>query len=345
MQIRNRIVGVGVLAFAAILMAGCGSKPASNTAESATSAKTTASADVPAQAPTDWLIVDETDYIPVIDELSSDLSLARKAFVRKEWKDSAKNLRAAAEVLEKESSGASRRDKAELSAVAKTLRGLAGTVEAGKESSVKALDEAIAKAHRADLERDWLVEEATTWYPYVDVPNAHFQAAHDSFLSKKYTMASEEIRKGAAFVRLEAGSAIGEAKQALKASETELLGLAKEVEQGSVKDVKRLDEAFVRANQQLALSHRIKANEAWDKKELRKAGDELKAAATHVENGAAWMGAEAKAGYAEAVRDTKLVAGKLAEGSGYAAAEVGKTIASLGKAIEGLGRQAEPHKR
>ncbi len=345
MKTTNRIVALTTLAAAAFLAAACGKKPETKSAEMATAPQAAPAPDAQAQQPKDWIVVDETDYIPVIDELSSELSSARKSFVGKNWKDSADELREAAGLLEKEAAGVSRRDKAQLAAAAKSLRDLAATVEAGKASSVKAIDAAIAKAHRADLERDWLVEETTAWYPYVNSPNTHFQAAHDSFLNREYKKSAEEIRKGAAFVRMEAGSAAGQAKQALEKSERDLRILAKEVEQGSVQDVKRLDNAFAQADQNLALSHRIRANEAWDKKEARKAGAELKAAAVHVENAAAWLGAEAKATFVAAVRDTRLVAGKLTEGTGYTAEEVGTIIASLGKAIDGLGRRIEPQNK
>jgi hypothetical protein len=194
------------------------------------------------------------------------------------------------------------------------------------------------------LERDWLVTDATTWYPYVDEPNAHFRSAHDSFLSKEYKKAAEEIRKGTAFVRMEGGSAIAKAKLDLSASERDLDLLAKNVEKGSVKDVKDLDNEFARADEALALSHRIKANEAWDKKELAKVEHELKAGAKHVEDAAAWTGAEAKSAAAATVRDTRTLAAKLAAGSGYAVEEVGKGINDLGKTIADLGQKIQPAK-
>lgn len=339
---RQAIFSVGALTVVALLAVGCGNKPEPKAAEAAKPAQTTAKAEAPRQQPKDWIIVDETEYIPVIDDLSEHLNASRKAFVANDWKGSAVALRAAADRLEKEAAGLSRRDKAKEISAAKSLRDLATTVEAGKVSSVKTLDAAIAKAHRADLERDWLVEDATSWYPFVDEPNTHFQAAHDSFLSKEYKKASEEIRKGTAFVVKEEGSAIAKAKQDLGASERELQRLAREVEQGSVQDVKRLDNAFARAEGALALSHRIKANEAWDKKELTKIESELKAGATHVENAASWVGTEAKAAAETAIRDTRSVAAKLTEGTGYATEEVGKAIDSLGKAIDDLGHKIAP---
>jgi hypothetical protein len=344
MQTTKPIFRFASLFLAALLVAGCSKKPAPPSAEAPPASPPAPAASVQAQQPKDWIVVNETEYIPVVDELSAQLSSARKAFIARNWKEAAGELRTAAGLLDQQATGGSRRSKPQLSAVARSLRDLAGTVEAGKLSSVKPLDAAIASAHRADLERDWLVEEVTAWYPYVSSPNSHFQAAHDSFLSKEYKKASEEIRKGAAFVRLEAGSAVDQAKQDLQASEQELQRLAKEVEQGSVHDVQRLDRAFARASNSLALSHRIKAGEAWNKKELRKAGNELQAAATLLESGANWVGAEAKASVAATVRDTRLVAEELTAESSHVAQRAGEAITALGKSIEDFGRRIEPQK-
>lgn len=340
---RQQNLTIAVLSAIALLSTACG-KSEPKAADTKTAPATAAKAEIPAQQPKDWLVVDETDYIPVVDDFTEKLSAARKAFVAKDWKNSASDLRAAADRLDKEAAGTSRRNKAQVSAAAKSLRELAGSVEGGKATSAKVLDAAIAKAHRADLERDWLVEDATTWYPYVDEPNAHFQSAHDSFLSKDYKKAAEEIRKGTAFVRMEEGSAIAKAKLDLSASERDLDRLAKNVEKGSAKDVKDLDNAFGRADEALALSHQIKANEAWDKKEAGKVERELKASAKHLENAAAWVGTEAKTAAADAIRDSRLLAAKLAEGSGYAIEEVGKGINDLGKNIADLGQKIQPAK-
>lgn len=340
---RQQTLTIAVLSAIALLSTACG-KSEPKAADTKTAPATAAKAEIPAQQPKDWLVVDETDYIPVVDDFTEELSAARKAFVAKDWKTSASDLRAAADRLDKEATGTSRRDKVQVSAAAKSLRELAGSVEGGKATSAKVLDAAIAKAHRADLERDWLVEDATTWYPYVDEPNAHFQSAHDSFLSKDYKKAAEEIRKGTAFVRTEEGSAIAKAKLDLRTSERDLDRLAKNVEKGSVKDVKDLDNAFARADEALALSHQIKANEAWDKKELAKVEHELKAGTKHVEDAAAWTGAEAKSAVAATVRDTRTLAAKLADGSGYAVEEVGKGINDLGKTIADLGQKIQPAK-
>jgi len=58
------------------------------------------------------------------------------------------------------------------------------------------------------------------------------------------------------------------------------------------------------------------------------------------EQSAHWTACEARSGVSAVVRDTKLLAGKLTEGSKYAVEEVGKGNDDLGKAVSDLGRKA-----
>jgi hypothetical protein len=74
----------------------------------------------------------------------------------------------------------------------------------------------------ADRDRDLLVMDESTWYPYIDEPDRHFQNAHAAFLAKDYDKAAQEIRKGEAFVKLEAGHASGDVKHSLNSSAQEL---------------------------------------------------------------------------------------------------------------------------
>ena len=69
---------------------------------------------------------------------------------------------------------------------------------------------------------------------FVDAPGEHFHKARQNFLKKDYKAAAEEIRKGAAFMKLQAARATSEGKKVLTVSIGELEMLAKDVEQGTV---------------------------------------------------------------------------------------------------------------
>lgn len=342
---RQLTLRAAVIVAISLLATACGRT--SSSSESVKAPVSTAAAAQPAIAarqPREWMVVDDTDYIPVVDDLTIHMSEARKAFVAKDPKAAAKALRSAGALLAGEGPGSSQQGKDAILAAAKNLAAVAASLDGDKAPSLKVLDAAIAKAHRADLERDWLVEDVATWYPYVDEPNAHFQSAHQAFLHQDFKTAAAEFRKGAAFVRIESGLAVGNAKQALRDSEQELERLAIDVEKAGVKQTKTLEEAFARANAALARSHQAKALDSWARKDAAKAEHELKAGATYLENAAAWTGTAVDAAGSAAVRDSRMLAAKLAEGAGYGVEEAGKAIDALGTAVADLGRKIEAAK-
>jgi hypothetical protein len=311
------------------------------------------------QSPTDWIAYEDRTYTPVADEISRHLAAARKAFDAKDNKKAAAEMRAVADELKEQGARAAKADKARAKAemklaqdtakrmnlTAKKVTAAAAALESGKIKTPADLDKAIDKAARADMERRWLVTDVTTWYPVSEEPQRHFGSAIEAYVKKDYQAAATEIRKGTSYVRLEAGRATSEAKQALESSVAELDTLATSVEKGMVKEEKALDKAFTHANHALALAHRTKAAESWARKEYDKAGYELKAAAHGLESAAGWAGAEAKAGAAVAVADTQALGDKLASGATWAREEVVKGFESLGNAINAVGQKIGSSKK
>ncbi len=318
------------------------SNDAGSTAAETPLAATSRSASKPEitpKTPEGWIMVQDEDYIPVIDDLSRKLQSARKAFVAKDTTTAAANIRAGADLLSKETPGASQRLKENIDVTVEQLNALAADLDTKKTVGVKRFDAVIAKAHRADLDCDWLVIDESSWYPYIQKPDRHFQNAHQSLLTKDYAKAAQEIRKGEAFVKLEASRGSGGVKPSLNSSAQELEKLAIDTQSGAVKDVAEADNTFGRADQPLAQSHQAKAKESWAKKETVRTGYEMKAAALLLDQSADWVGNEAKTGVSAVVRDTRLLAGKLTAGGEYAVRDVDKGIADLSHAISGLGQK------
>lgn len=319
----------------------------------------TATTPVTIQSPTDWIAYEDMTYTPVADEVSRHLAAARTAFDAKDNKKAAAEMRAVAAELKAQAARAAKADKARAKAerkldqdastrmelAAKKVTAAAAALERGKIKTQADLDKALDKAARADMEHRWLVTDVTTWYPVSEEPQRHFGSAIEAYAKKDYQAAATEIRKATSYVRLEAGRATSEAKQALESSVTELDRLAVSVEKGVVKDEKALDKAFTHANHALALAHRAKAAESWVRKEYEKAGYELKAAAHGLESAAGWVGAESKAGAAGVVADTKALGDKLASGATWTREEVAKGFESLGQAINALGQKIGSSKK
>ncbi len=94
--------------------------------------------------------------------------------------------------------------------------------------------------------------EEDVWVPLHNEPFDQFHQAHENFFKRHYKAAAAELREGAAFLKIEAGRAAGDTKHALKASAQELDKLATATENGAVKSVHDLDNAFARAEHALA---------------------------------------------------------------------------------------------
>lgn len=337
------LVGLGL--GSGLLLNACSSAnkttAASATASPAASAQP-AKAEIKSKSPTDWYVIDETQFIPVLDALGEHMLAARNSFLKKDTKAAAMHVRAGATFLTKEESKVREEDREKLKATVTDLNNLAAELEKGAVKDVKQIDKAYAKAHQTDTERLWVIADEQTWVPYIEEPDAHFRRAHDSFLKQDYKAAATEIRKAVAYVKLESGRAVTDSQKALHASAQELETLAKDVEKGTVKDVKKLDNAFARADQSLAKSHYVKASESWGKKLYDKTGYELKAATNSLEKAASWAGNEASAAASTAVKEGRSVTGKLISGTGWAVDEVGQAIDSVGQGIEQLGKKVAP---
>lgn len=341
------MLSVSLALVSGLLLNACSSTKktddATATATASPAASTqTAKAEIKSKSPTDWYVVDDTQFIPVLDGLGEHMLAARNSFLKKDNKAAAMHVREGATFLTKEESKARAEDREKLKATVTDLNTLAASLDKGAVKEVRQIDTAYAKAHQTDTERLWVIADEQTWGPYIEEPDAHFSKAHDSFLKQDYKAAATEIRKAVAYVKLESGRAVTDSQKALNASAQELETLAKDVEKGTVKDVKKLDDTFARADQSLAKSHYVKASESWGKKLYDKTGYELKAATHSLEKAASWAGNEASAAASTAVKDGRLVTGKLIAGTGWAVDEVGKAIDSVGQGIEQLGRKVAP---
>lgn len=314
-----------------------------------------ATAPVTTQSSTDWSSYDDITYTPVADEISQHLAAARQAFVLKDNKTAAAEMRAVANVLRKQAARVVQADQAPTEAemqraqdtakgidlAAKEVTAAAAALEHGEITTQEDLEKVLAKAAR--VQPRWLVTDVNIGYRVSENPQRHFGSARDAYAKKDYQAAATEIRKATSYVRLEAGRATSEAKPALESSVAELDTLAASLEKETVKDGKTLVTAFIHSHYALALAHRAKAAESWAQKEYAKVGYEFKAAAHGLESAAGWVGAETKTGAAATVADTKTLGDTLASGAIWTREEVANGFESLGNAINALGQKIGSH--
>lgn len=181
------------------------------------------------------------------------------------------------------------------------------------------------------------------WNDLSDEPGEHMDRARNAFIAVDAAEAASQIRKTAIYLRITAGHAVDGSKRALIRSAHELEGLAHRVETGTVKSVGELDAAFARALHSLSHHHCVLAERSWMARQNERAGKQLRAAADNLEKAAARTGHALQTATAAVARETRLVAGKLVEGTGFVVDEVGKGFAKFGKQVEDVGKGIEAH--
>ncbi|HPD55770.1 MAG TPA: hypothetical protein P5294_05505 [Smithellaceae bacterium] len=169
-----------------------------------------------------------------------------------------------------------------------------------------------------------------------------FQKAKKDYLDKNINSASEQIKKGAAYMKEKAAKASTKGKGELEESARELDKLADDVKKGTVKSVKRIEGAFARAYHALALESQIESTESWAKRERERAGEALDAANKNLERGIAWAGQKAEESTKKVMRKSEEIALKLKRKGRLITEEVGKGIQDAGKEIEKFGKKISP---
>jgi hypothetical protein len=167
-------------------------------------------------------------------------------------------------------------------------------------------------------------------------PGNEFQKARESFLKKDLKASAEEIRRGIAYLESIEAKAEDNRAKAYQKSFQNLHEFADRVENGTVASVTELDQRFARTYYTIANYHYLKALESWTKKETLVAGQELKAAAAYLGEGAKHMREEMKTGVGPVIDNSRLLAEKMVNGAGWTTTEVENGIKVFGAEMEKL---------
>lgn len=180
---------------------------------------------------------------------------------------------------------------------------------------------------------------------FVDEPSHHFGLAHERFLKKDYAQSAAEIRKGAAFVKLEMARSTEEGEKALADAALRLEKLAGKVESGSVNSVDEINTVLARAEQELALHHELKAEKSWQANNYPGAGQDLKAASINLKNSLKYTGEKIEAETEAAIKDADNIGQKLLEGARLEDERIGAAMDMLGDKIDEAGTKLEQPKK
>jgi len=172
----------------------------------------------------------------------------------------------------------------------------------------------------------------------LDEPAHHFHGAREALLKRDPATAALELRKGAAYMKIETSRAVGAARPALDAAVGELEGLAAALAAGSTVTPGGLNTAIARAHQALAQHHYLKAAQFHSAGQTEKVWHDLQASTVHLESGLAWAGQETVAAALRTAEEARRLGEKAKHGAQWTEGEVGRAVEALGLEIEKLGK-------
>jgi hypothetical protein len=204
-------------------------------------------------------------------------------------------------------------------------------------ASASAADPSSDKTSTTSSSANVVSVQDQPWDSYSGQPAGHLGAARDSFVAVDMQAAADSLRKAAANLREASREAAVNSRQSLNASADELESLGKRIETRMVHRVEELDSAMARAYHSVA-EHQFRVGQRlWTNREHRQAGWRIRAAADNLERAAATTNQRASAATQTAIKDSRILASRMVQGTGYAVDEVGKTFEALGKQVETFG--------
>ena len=180
---------------------------------------------------------------------------------------------------------------------------------------------------------------------YTDELDAHFYDAFVNYINNENALAANQIRSAAAYVQIEANTAKEKDKKALEKAHQELVNLATGLEAGKIESSQRLKHVFSKTHLALSRHHYLNAMDLEAKKDVDKAGLEMKNAGKHLEHAARWSGDELAKGSESAWKATKETGSAIGRGTKVAAEDVNKGIKAIGAEIKKLGKKIFSRKK
>jgi|GEM_PF-5894695 len=240
--------------------------------------------------PDGWVVVENETFIPIVDELGNKLSLARKSYLKGDNEAAAVAMREGSAFLKQEIPKADAEGKVALKKASDDLMSKASIVQMGEIDSVQDLDKIFSEAYQADIEQLWVVADEQQWIPIVEMPQQHWQQAKQDFNNKKYAAAANEVRKGTAFLNLEANRTKDQdIKADIQGSAQNLEQLAKNIKEGKVTDVAELELEFARGQVAMGQFYKSQAKDSESQGKLVIAGNEIISSFHHLQAANNWL--------------------------------------------------------
>jgi hypothetical protein len=179
--------------------------------------------------------------------------------------------------------------------------------------------------------------------PLINGPETNFRAARNAFAKGDRSATAQDIRKGAAFIRIEANRPNATNQADLLTSAAELESLAGNVDQGNVSSPYDLSRAFARADLALARHYHMLAEESLREHNVKQSSAWLGAATDYVNDSVAWNARQLKESGSPVVKKMrelqKNLQAKIASGAHSASQETAKGLNALGADLQQLAQK------
>jgi hypothetical protein len=185
-------------------------------------------------------LIDESDWGVYMDAPAYHFKLAKEYLQKGDKSKAASELKRGNTFLSYQ--------KNRISFAIKQIEELSKSIATGKEKDTSTLDAVTSKAMNI-LDRKYVMipAEIEGTSIFGDEYKYHFDNAKLKLRENNPTGAASEIRRAASFLRLKAAHMKHIAKTDIDAMGNELKELASKVESGAIKDIKDLDQAFIKA--------------------------------------------------------------------------------------------------
>jgi hypothetical protein len=179
------------------------------------------------------------------------------------------------------------------------------------------------------------------WAYFIEDPAVYLKMGRESFLRNEYKSSALDLRKGAIYLKAEASRATDAGAKMLRDSASELESLARNMEQGRVQSVSRIDKTLSRAYYALSVHYYEIAEDARIRNDFKKVGRRTGASAYYLERALLRAGEKTESTTRNIVNRALEVAYKVWEGTGWTVEEVGRSMGDLGREIEKAGRRIQ----
>jgi len=180
----------------------------------------------------------------------------------------------------------------------------------------------------------YLLVDEEMWSQLMDETGRHLDRARDSYLHGHLRTAAQELHKASIMMRIDAAHGEDRADIAMIKAAHELERLAHRLQSPQSMDtIDDIDVASAKALTALADHEHIKAEMAWKQGHGRRSGRYLRSAADNLERAAFRARVAVSVATSDAVRDARILSGRLVDGVGYAMDEVGSGIHAFGHQI------------